>query len=129
MVVSLISCSNRNKDASGNDPYEKGKMSVAEIEARSPVRFLKVETSDKKNLIRQTVIKGTIFNNAKIVTYKDIELRLRFFSKTGVLLEEEHETVYEEIAPGKSQSFKSKYYAAKGSDSVGVDVLSAKSVE
>jgi len=121
----LSSCGSGKGEDSKTDLYQKGKMNVAEIEAKSPERFLAVMAKDKKNLLRQTVIKGSIKNNAKIVSYKDVELRLRFYSKTGVLLEENHETVYEVIAPGESTSFKSKYFAAKGTDSVALSVVKA----
>jgi hypothetical protein len=55
-----------------------------------------------------------------------MELHLSFFSKTGVKLDEGLETVYENIAPGKSVKFKTKYFAPKGTDSVAVQVMKAK---
>jgi hypothetical protein len=58
--------------------------------------------------------------------YKDIELELSFFSKTGVLLEKDPETVYEILEPGKAVSFKTKYFAPKDADSVFIRVLGAK---
>jgi hypothetical protein len=42
------------------------------------------------------------------------------------VLEEDHETVYETIAPGASFKFKSKFFTPKGSDSVGFKVVEAK---
>ena len=131
LVLILSSCSNNktDKEKAITDNYERGKINVAEIEAKTPARFLKATGGDKKNLLGQTVIRGAVENKAKIVTYKDVEVRLRFYSKTGVLLEEDHETIYDEIAPGDSKSFKTKYFAAKGSDSVAIDVVQAKVVE
>lgn len=131
LVLMLSACGDKKaeKEKAISDSYEKGKVNVAEIEAKTPARFLKATGGDKKNLLGQTVIRGSVENKAKIVTYKDVELRLRFYSKTGVLLEEDHETVYDEIAPGDSKSFKTKYFAAKGTDSVAIDVVQAKVVE
>jgi hypothetical protein len=57
---------------------------------------------------------------------QDVELELSFFSKTGVLLEKDNETVYEMIEPGKSADFKSKYFAPKGTDSVAIKIVGAK---
>lgn len=123
----FVACNNgHDYDIKSNEQYEKGKVSVEEIEKKNPVRFLKVTGTDKKNFIGQTVIKGNLFNNAKMVHFKDVEIKLSFYSKTGTLLEEDLETVYETINPGGSTTFKSKYFAPKGTDSVGLKVIAAK---
>ena len=127
LSVVLISCKSKAKtEAAEKDKYEKAKESLEEKEKKNPTVFLKVSSKDKRNLIGQTVIKGTVINAAKICVYKDIELELSFFSKTGVLLEKDHETVYEMIEPGKSADFKSKYFAPKGTDSVALKIVGAK---
>ena len=61
-----------------------------------------------------------------MVTFKDIDVKLSFYSKTGALLEEDHEVVYESVNPGGSAGFKTKYFAPKGTDSVAMKVISAK---
>lgn len=111
------------------ESYEKAKENVAEREKKNPARFLKVTSKDKHNLIGQTVIKVEISNEAKICTFENVKLELSFFSKTGVLLEKEGETIYEKVPPGKTLDFKTKYFAAKGTDSVGVKVLSATAID
>ena len=129
MILSfaLISCKSKAKtEAAEKDKYEKAKESLEEKEKKNPTAFLKVSSKDKHNLIGQTVIKGTVINAAKICVYKDIELEISFFSKTGVLLEKDNETVYEMIEPGKSADFKSKYFAPKGTDSVVIKIVRAK---
>lgn len=125
--ILLISCKSKAKtEAAEKESYEKAKESLEEKEKKNPVAFLKVTSKDKRNLIGQTVIRGTVNNNARVCVYKDVELELSFFSKTGVLLEKDSETLYEVIDPGKSADFKSKYFAPKGTDSVGIRVLNAK---
>lgn len=132
-VIFLISlfllgaCKSRPQyDIKTSDQYEKGKLSVEEIEKKNPEHFLSVSGSNKKNLLGQTVVRATLFNNAKMMQYKDVEVKLSFYSKTGSLLEEDHETIYESIHPGESKAFKSKYFAPKGTDSVGLKVVTAK---
>ena len=128
-AISFIaaSCNNSHEyEIKANDKYENIKGSLALTEQKNPARFLSVEGSNKKNLLGQTVIKGKVNNNAKIVSYKDIDIKLSFYSKTATLLEEDHEVVYETIHPGGSASFKSKYFAPKGTDSVAMHVVSAK---
>jgi len=111
LSVVLISCkSNAKTETAEKDNYQKAKESLEEKQKKSPTAFLKVTGKDKHNLIGQTVIKGSVVNTAKVCVYKDVELELSFFSKTGVLLEKDNETVYEEIEPGKSADFKSVIY-------------------
>ncbi len=125
--VLFTACNSKAKnEAAEKDGYEKAKESLEEKEKKNPTAFLKVTSKDRHNLIGQTVIKGTINNNAKVCVYKDVELELSFFSKTGVLLEKDNEKIYEVIAPGKSADFKTKYFAPKGTDSVGIKILGAK---
>ena len=82
----LISCQSKVKtEATEKDNYEKAKESLKEKEKKNPTAFLKVTGKDKHNLIGQTVIKGSVANAAKVCVYKDVELELSFFSKTGVL--------------------------------------------
>ena len=131
-VIGLIAASCNSSDKKITDPkekekYEQTKESLAETEKKNPTQFLSVSGHDKHNLIGQTVIKGTLVNNAKVASYKDVNVELAFYSKTGTLLEKDNETVYEVIAPGESNNFKTKYFAPKGTDSVALKVTSAKS--
>jgi len=50
---------------------------------------------------------------------------LSFFSKTGAKLDEGLETIYENIGPGQTVKFKTKYFAPKGTDSVAISVNKA----
>ena len=122
----FISCNNADDEKQTTANYEKVKLTVEEIEKKNPERFLSVTGHERKNLINQTVVKGTVINNAKMVSFKDIDIKISFYSKTGALLEEDHEMIYETIAPGDSKSFKTKFFAAKGTDSVSMKVMSAK---
>lgn len=124
--LSLFSCKDAQKEKKFDaESYEKVKETLAEKERNNPARFLVVNNRDRKNLIGQTVVIGTLTNQATVCWYKDVELKLTFFSKTGVKLDEGLETVYENIGPGKTVKFKTKYFAPKGTDSVAVVVTKA----
>lgn len=122
----FTACNSKADDKKTTDTYEKGKMAVEQIEKKNPERFLSVSGYDKRNILGQTVIKGSIVNKAKMVSFKDVDIKLSFYSKTGALLEEDHEVIYETVEPGASKSFKTKYFAAKGTDSVAMKVITAK---
>ncbi len=127
----LFSCneSDSNKAANEKNSYEKAKESLHDKETKSPQNFLTVTGHDRHNLLGQMVVKGTITNKATVAAYKDVDVKLDFYSKTGTLLETDKETVYEIIAPGQSKNFKTKYFAPKGTDSVALAVTGAKVTE
>jgi hypothetical protein len=127
VIIFLSACKSKaTETASEKEAYQKATKALEEREKKNPASFLTVNSHDKSNLIGQTVIKGTIDNTAKVCTYKDVQLELSFFSKTGTLLEKDIETIYDLVAPGKSIEFKTKYFAPKKTDSVAIKVLGAK---
>jgi hypothetical protein len=127
----LFSCNSNDtkKVETDKQDYEKTKENLADKERKDPQKFLIVSGHDKHNLLGQTVVKGTITNKATVASYKDVDVKLDFYSKTGTLLETDKETVFEIIAPGQSKNFKTKYFAPKGTDSVALAVTAAKNVE
>ena len=122
----LAACGGNEKEAKAKDKYEKTKESLEQTEKKNPLRFLTLEGHDRKNLVRKTVITGVITNKAKVASYKDIDVEISFYSKTGTLLMRDHEMIYETIDPGSSQDFKTKIRAPKDSDSVGIKIVRAK---
>ena len=127
VLVSFNACENKNDyDIKTGKNYENNKLSLQKTEQQSPTVFLSVKGERKKNILGQSIIKGQIVNRAKIVSYKDIDVKLSFYSKTGALLEEDHEVLYETIAPGGLKKFKSKYFTPKDTDSVSLKIISAK---
>ena len=126
-LLILFACNDTERSiASEKEKYEQAKETLEEKEKKNPSNFLLVDSRDKHNLIGQTVVKGTLRNIAKVCTYKDVELEFSFYSKTGTLLIKTNETVYDKIEPGKSANFKAKEFAPKGSDSVVIKILGAK---
>lgn len=124
----FVACNSNKKDGKekAKDKYEQTKETLEQTEKKNPKRFLSVEGKDRKNLIGQRVIKGTVNNKATVASFKDVDIELSFYSKTGALLEKDHEVIYETIAPGSSSSFKTKYFAPKGTDSVAMKIVGAK---
>ena len=130
IILSFVfaACGGNDKTAEdkAKDKYEQTKETLGETEKKNPKRFLTVDGSDRKNLMRQTVIKGAITNNATVASFKDIDVELIFYSQTGALLLKDHEVIYKVIGPNSSETFKYKTYAPKGSDSVAMKIVSAK---
>ena len=121
----LISCNSNNAETE-EASYEKTREVLLEKEQKNPANFLTVAGKDKKNLLGQTVIKGKLTNHATIAVFKDVDIKLFFYSKTKALLETDTETIFEQVQPGQTKDFKTKYFAPKGTDSVGIQVIGAK---
>jgi hypothetical protein len=128
-VLLVSSCHFKKKVDAHQDAYQASKMTIEEIEQKKPARFLSVDGKNRKNLFGQTVVKGIIQSTATVVAYKDIDVKLSFYSKTDALLEEDHEIIYETIGPGDDLSFKSKYFAPKGTTRVELKIVGASVAE
>ncbi len=128
--VIIFSCRSDVKKASTEkEVYEKTKESLQEKEEKNPQNFLFAEGHNKRNLLGQIVIKGSLTNKASVAVFKDVDINLSFYSKTHALLEQDKETIFEVLRPGESKNFKTKYFAPKGTDSVALAVLGAKIVK
>jgi len=127
----LFSCNSDSskKEQAEKESYEATKENLLKKEQKLPQQFLLVNGYNRKNIFGQTVVKGVISNKATVATFKDIVLKLSFFSRTKALLETDKETIFETVDPGKSKNFKTKYFASKGTDSVALEILGAKVVE
>lgn len=127
VILFFTSCNEKEAYDVGEDkPYEKSKTNLASTERKNPVHFLAASGTKRKNFLRQTVVLGKVYNNARMVTYKDVEVLVSFYSKTGTVMEEDHVTVYENVVPGGIVNFKEKLFIPKDADSMGMKVLSAK---
>lgn len=105
--------------------YEENKISLAQRESTHPEQFLKISSNNKKNLFGITVVKGKIVNTATIVVYKNTRIRMLCF-KNGNRVEE-HEDIFPDVLkPGTVHNFKIKYHLPKGTDSLGLSIMSAE---
>ena len=132
LACTAILCSCSNNDSKKADAekgsYEKTKETLMQKEQTSPKDFILATGFNRRNLIGQMVIKGTLTSKASVAVFKDVVLNLSFYSKTKALLETDKETVFEILHAGESKDFKTKYFAPKGTDSVAIQVLGAKVV-
>lgn len=130
LAISFVfaACGGDDKTTEGEtkDKYQQTKETLEETEKKNPKRFLTVDGFKRRNLLRETVVKGTITNKATVASYKDIDVEISFYSETGALLLKDHEVVYKVIAPNSSEDFKYKTFAPKGSDSVAMKIVNAK---
>ena len=120
----MLSCGSSNSEKDQKN-YEETKEKLEKREKKNPLDFLTVIADNKKNFIGQTVVKGVIENKASVAAYKKVRLKLLYY-KQGTLVTNHEEELDEIIRPNNRYEFKAKYFTPKGTDSVGVSVMSAK---
>ncbi len=105
---------------------EEKKMTIEETENAYPKQFLSVEGKYSKNIWgTKFKVKGEITNKATKADYKDIIIRLNYYSKTNSVIESEDYTVYEVFPPNQVKSFKLDAAKYKDVDSIGLNIIGA----
>ncbi len=125
-AILLVGCNQNDSSEQKKESYELTKKELLSKEQKDPTAFISISGNKKKNIVGQTVVRGTLTNQASIAVFTDVDIKLSFYSKTKALLETDKETIFEILEPGESKDFKTKYFAPKGTDSVGLQVLGAK---
>ena len=115
-----------DKETDTSSTYQESVMTIQEIEATEPVNYLKADGTYNNNFIGDKVkINGVITNSATVTTYKDIIVRVNFYSKTNTLIGTEDYTLYEFYQPNSTQEFKLKVKAYSNVSSLGWEVINA----
>jgi hypothetical protein len=113
----------------GTPGYESLKLTIEEQEKMAPLTFLSVDGKLWENLIGQTVIEGDISSSATVAKFKDVVLKVNFYTKTGTFLGSEDFVVYEFVNPGQSVHFKIKSFGPEASEKIDVKISEAVSVD
>jgi hypothetical protein len=79
-------------------------------EASNPTTYLTASGTYRVNLAANTIVEGTIYNNASIAGFKNVKLTAKFYSKTDVLIAKESFLVMDFVSPNSSVEFKEKIY-------------------
>lgn len=99
------------------------------MEKVSPLGFLSILGTYKKNKVGEWVIEAKINNKASIVTYKDIVLKIRYYSKTKTLIGSEDETILGYFKPNELHPIVIKKAGLTGTASVDIIIISTDNVE
>ena len=130
LIIVITACNSNNNKKFDTKTYEQTKNNLASKEKINPLQFLSISGTDKRNrLFGTTIYNGTIHNNATVIGYKDVRIKLLYFNTQGKQTanhEEQFDTV---INAGDNLNFKAKYRTPKGTDSVAAFIMSATIVD
>ena len=127
ITLVLLSCGGDAKK-SEEQTYTEQKESLEQKEKKNPLHFLNVTGDNKKNIIGQTVIRGTLYNKATVAAYKNIRVKMLCY-KDGKMVEEHEDVIDDVLKPNSEKEFKTKYRLPKGTDSISLSVMSATVAE
>jgi transmembrane sensor len=91
------------------DGWRKENNSKYSEEVTNPLIFIIERHASLKNQINQTVIEGTIKNNASLASYQNIELSLTYAKQNGKKMTS-HLTVNEIIRPGEVITYRKRLF-------------------
>ena len=128
-AFSLFLFTSCDSNSSYEPTHEDIKISLEETEKSSPTEFLKANVTYRQNLVDQWVLEGTVSNTASLAKYKDVVLRIVYYSKTQTEIGSEEKTLFEYFKPNNQQSFKIKTAGFEGTTSIGFEVISASAVD
>ena len=112
--------------ASSNQSYYEKKQSIEQIENSEPLRFLTTDGNYRESFWGTKIkVFGKVTNQATIASYKDVVIRITYYSKTKTILGSKDYTLYEVFPPNMDKTFELKIDNFKDVNSIGWDVISA----
>jgi hypothetical protein len=108
------------------ETYSDKVMTIEEIENATPANFLDAHGTYNESFWGTKInVDGKISNSATVADYKDVVVRVTYYSKTKTVLGTEDYTLYEVFPPNSVKPFKLKIENYKDVNSIGWDVISA----
>ncbi len=115
-----------NWGSGGPIDYQQQVMSVEEIERSQPTRFLSASGTYRENFWGDKFkVNCEITNDATIATYKDVVIRVTYYSKTETSLGSKEYTIYETFPPNNTKKVSLKIDNYKDVNSLGWEVVDA----
>lgn len=125
LIISVSIIFEKFNDSSNQSYFEK-KKSIQQIENSEPLRFLTADGNYKESFWGNKIkVFGKVTNRATITHYKDVVVRITYYSKTKTVLGRKDYTLYEVFPPNMDKVFELKIDNYKDVNSIGWDVVSA----
>lgn len=103
-VVSIVVINLLNDDNKGSESYHDKVMSIEEIEQSQPTNFLYASGTYNENFWGDKFkISCEIINKATVASYKDVIIRVTYYTKTKTKIGSEDHTIYEIFPPTSSK--------------------------
>jgi len=120
---------NKNGNSS-EESYEEKVMTIEEIEYSQPTNFLSADATYRENFWGDKIkVKCSITNNATVATYKDVVIRITYYTKTGTEITSEEHVIYEVFPPNSTKTVELKIDNYAHVNSIDCEVIGASPYE
>jgi hypothetical protein len=121
MIINIVMNSNSN-----GSNYNEQKMTIEQTEKSVPLRFLSVEGNYNESFWgTKFKLKGKVTNRATVASYKDLIMRITYYSKTNSVIGSKDYTIYQIFQPNIVTSFKLDVENYKDVESIELDIVGA----
>ena len=115
-----------NLNSSDEESYFEKKMNIEQIENSEPLRFLTADGDYSESFWGTKInVNGKVTNRATTANYKDVVVKVTYFSKTKTVLKTKDYALYEIFPPNSVKAFKLRIDNYKDVNSIGLEVISA----
>jgi hypothetical protein len=106
--------------------YIEQKMTIEETENSDPLRFLSVEGNYNESFWgTKFKLKGKVTNQATIADYKDLIMKITYYSQTKSAIGTKDYTIYKIFEPNQVTEFKLDVANYKDVKSIGLEIVGA----
>ncbi|HHG85179.1 MAG TPA: hypothetical protein ENJ82_10580 [Bacteroidetes bacterium] len=99
------------------------------MEHARPEKFITVEFEDRRNILRETILEGTLRNEATLTTYNNFQMMIYFEDAEGSVLDSASQLIFETIMPKKEVTFRIKQKGPRKAKTVQLHLQNAQVVE
>ena len=126
VLVGLEVFASYNNDNSQPETYADKVLTIKDIENNSPTDFLSADGKYRESFWGTKLkLDVSVTNQATVADYKDVVIRIRFYSKTETLIGTEDHTIYEVLPPNSVKNFKLEVKNYKDVETIGWEVIDA----
>lgn len=101
-------------------------QSVEEIERSQPTNFLNASGTYNETLFGNNIkVHGVIKNSATVANFKDVVVKVTYYSKTQTVIGSNNYIIYDFFPPHSEKNFELKIDKIDGTNTIGWDVVKA----
>ena len=100
-------------------------IDLSATEKQNPEEYVTGQIKMRRNFIDEVIVEGELRNIAKLISYKDVVLRVDFLSKAGTVLFTKDYTVCETLIPNGFAKYKFKNPPSQEVDRISGKILNA----
>lgn len=121
--VKIVEIDNDENEEEGNDVnHEDIKRDLQKMEESEPLKYVSLTFDVDGTLSGKARIRGRIRNSASLATFKDADLKMTFYAKTGTAIGQQNKVLYEVFHPRSSKGFDWKIEVPSKTQSVNVQI-------